>query len=514
VDYYTCINAGFAAPAARRSFIKVVCFVANFIVRNNIRHGQICCANIYFERVFIFVYGGFIIFVWAFSGFYLCGRNILSVCERDCRENKIKIKRVELAILIFLKAYIVFIVILTIIYMVRHFVFTINRLCGEQRMCYQDIVQSDYPTISVVVPMHNEEKVAANILDLLIKLDYPKDKMDIIPINDHSTDNTKQILDKYAEKYSYIKPLHRYNMKRGKPAALNDALEISDKSIMVIFDADYLPPKGILKEMAVCFENPEVGAVMGRVVPVNTSKNILTRILDIERSGGYQIDQQARYNLLLIPQYGGTVGGFKRELCIQLGKFDPRFLTEDTDLTFRLYLNGWKVVYANRAECYEEVPEVWSVRARQMRRWARGHNQVMFRYLLPLLTSKKVSVREKIDGTLLLFVYSVPFFLLLGIIVSLALFFLGETQIFTNFALISIFTAGCSAFGNYAPFNQIGLACFLDGSTYRIRLLPLLVFNFYFNMYCASLGFLDSIIDLLTGRATLWAKTERFREKM
>ena len=340
---------------------------------------------------------------------------------------------------------------------------------------------------------------------------HPHRGIEIIPINDHSTDKTREILDSYAAIHPCIRPLHRYNMKRGKPAALNDVLEMSDKSLMIIFDADYLPPKGILKAIAVCFENPEVGAVMGRVIPVNASKNLLTRILDIERSGGYQIDQQARYNMLLVPQYGGTVGGFRRDLIIALGKFDPQFLTEDTDLTFRLFLNGWKVVYANRAECYEEVPESWSVRARQMRRWARGHNQVMFKYLLPVISSKILSKREKIDGIFLLFVYAMPFFLIAGIIDAMVLFFLGEAQILFNFGLISIFTVGCSAFGNFAPFNQIGLAVFLDGSTKRIRLLPVLVFNFFFNMYCASLGFVDAIIDLVTSRATVWVKTERFR---
>lgn len=412
---------------------------------------------------------------------------------------------------IILKSYLVFVVFIMILYTVRHFLFTMNRFFGRQRIYYQDIVDSELPNISVLIPMHNEEKVAANILDLLVTTDFPRSKLEIIPINDHSTDKTAEILDGYASRYSYIRPLHRNKGKRGKPAALNDALNLASGEVVIIFDADYLPPKGILRDIAISFKDPEVGAVMGRVIPENTRKNLLTRLIDLERSGGYQVDQQARYNLKLIPQYGGTVGGFRREVVLSLGGFEPNILAEDTELTFRLAINGWKVVYANRVECYEETPEEWNVRARQIRRWARGHSQVMFRYLLPLLKTPHLSAREKIDGLLLLFIYAVPFIHLIGILDSILLFFLGEMQIISH-VIVFLFIAGYNTFGNFAPFYQIGTASLLDGATNRIRLLPLLLFNFLFNMWYVSLGFLDSVIDMLTKRKPSWHKTMRFRE--
>ena len=95
---------------------------------------------------------------------------------------------------------------------------------------------------------------------------------------------------------------------------------------------------------------------MGRVIPFNANQNLLTRLINLERSGGYQVDQQARYNMGLIPQYGGTVGGFRRQVIMDMGGFNPAVLAEDTELTFRLYTHGWKVIYANSAECYEESP--------------------------------------------------------------------------------------------------------------------------------------------------------------
>lgn len=438
----------------------------------------------------------------------------------------------EVVILI-LKLYLAFTVFVLLIYSLRHFFFTMNRLFSEQRVYYQDIIDSDLRKITILIPMHNEEKVAGQILDLLVSsaydyvnveeppqkildllvnADYPHEKMEIIPINDFSSDETRLILDDYAKRYPIIKPIHRYEGEPGKPAALNEGIKQASNEIIVVFDADYLPPKGILKDIAVFFNDPEIGAVMGRVVPVNTRTNLLTRLLDLERTGGYQVDQQARYNLKLIPQYGGTVGGFRKEIVMSLGGFDTKILAEDTDLTFRLLINGWKVIYANRAECYEEAPETWAVRARQIRRWSRGHNRVMFRYLWPLLASQHLSRAEKIDGVLLLFVYSIPLVLIVGICDSLALFFLSEMQIVAGIAAF-MFVGAYNTFGNFAPFYQIGVATLLDGATKRVLLLPLLIFNYFFNTFYIAIGFFEAVVDKYTGRRTKWSKTKRFRSK-
>ncbi len=409
-----------------------------------------------------------------------------------------------------LKLYLLFTVIVMVIYAIRHFLFTLNRLVGEQRIYYHDLIDSDLKTVSVLIPMHNEENVASYILDQLLKVDYDTDKLEIIPINDFSEDGTQDVIDAYARKDPRIKPLHRYEGVRGKSAALNDAIRVASGEIIVVFDADYLPPRGIIKNLVICFNDPEVGAVMGRVVPVNAQKNLLTRLLDMERSGGYQVDQQARYNLRLMPQYGGTVGGFRKSVVVELGYFNPQILAEDTDLTFRFAINGWKVMYSNRAECYEEVPEQWKTRANQIRRWSRGHNGVVFRYLFAFLKSPYLTVREKMDGFLLLFVYMVPVILLLGIVDSIALFFLGKMEIFSGFAFL-VFLGVYNTFGNFAPFYQVGTACILDGATERILLIPLMIFNFCFYLWYISKGLFDAVIDVITQRRASWQKTKRYR---
>lgn len=411
-----------------------------------------------------------------------------------------------------MQGYIIFVIIVMLLYTVRHFFFTIVRLLGRQRLYYNDIVTSRMKHISVLIPMHNEEKVLDTVLTALLECDYDADRLEIIPINDNSTDKTREMLDEYHRKYEFIRPLHRNCADRGKPVGLNDAMRMARGEIIIVFDADYRPARSMLKQIALAFEDPQVGTVMGRVIPYNTNKNMLTRLINLERSGGYQVDQQARYNLRAIPQYGGTVGGFRRDFLLSTGGFNPKVLAEDTELTYRLITNGWKVVYANSAECYEESPESWNVRGRQIRRWARGHNEVLFRYLIPTITSPHLNLFQKIDGLFLLFIYAVPVLLLFGWGVSLALFFLGRMDIFGGWWVL-LFLGVYNAFGNFAPFFEIGAALIIDGLPGEALLLPLMMFNFFFYMWNISLGFFDAVVDIVTGRGVKWDKTIRFAIK-
>lgn len=413
-------------------------------------------------------------------------------------------------VVLILKLWLGFVVLAMSLYAIRHYRFTRRRLYGRQRLFYQDIVDPDLPHLTVIVPMHDEETIAERMLRHLLRCEYPANRLEIVVIDDHSTDGTGEILDKLARERPTLQVIHQTedDEPRGKPQALNRALQEAQGEVVLVFDADYFPARGALRDLALCFKDPEVGAAMGRVVPSNTRRNLLTRLLDLERSGGYQIDQQARHDLMMIPQYGGTVGGFRLDVVRSMGGFDPRVLAEDTDLTFRLLAAGWKVVYANRVECYEEVPERWKTRGRQIRRWSRGHNRVLFRRLGEFLRSPYLTGREKRDGFLLLCIYMVPFILLTGIVDSLVLFFLGRMTLLPT-ALMLLCVAGYNAFGNFAPFYQVGTAALLDGTTYRVRLLPMLMFYFLLNIWVMSLGLFDAVIDTILRREPHWQKTSR-----
>ena len=403
-------------------------------------------------------------------------------------------------------------VVMIIVYTIRHFRFTLNRLFGHQRHPYLDIDVADWPTVSVLIPAHNEEKVIQTILNALLDVDFPKDRLTIIPINDRSTDKTGELINELATKYpDNIKPITRDSDGEGKAAALKEASESVNSEILLVFDADYIPGKGLIKQLVAPFFDPEVGAMMGRVVPLNVDTNILTRFLDLERSGGYQVDQQARMNLHLVPQYGGTVGGVRVSAYNSVGGWDEKSLAEDTDMTYRLLLAGWKTVYQNRSECYEEVPETWSQRIRQLKRWTRGHNHATAMHSLPLIMSSRVSITEKIDGMLLLGVYFVSPLLVFGWLLAISLFFLGEHLMYGVIAVLAVTSYG--ALGNFAAFFEIAAALRLDGRRQAIRLLSINIFNFLVSLISTSKATIGQILPFVNSKKIHWQKTSRYRKE-
>lgn len=399
------------------------------------------------------------------------------------------------------------IIFLVVVYTVRHYVFTLSRLLGRQRHPYALLDTLDWPTITIFIAAHNEEAVIGSSLENLLKVDYPADKMELVPVNDRSKDRTREIIDAYVERYpGRIKPFHRVDGPPGKAAALADAMAQVDSEVILIFDADYLPGRDLIKRLAAPFADPEVGCVMGRVVPVNTDANLLTRLLDLERTGGYQVDQQARVNLGLAPQYGGTCGGIRRQALDAVGGWNPDTLCEDTDATCRLFTGGWKVAYVNRAECYEESPEEWPVRIRQINRWARGHTDVAMRFTWSILTCRHLRWRERIDGALLMGVYAMSPVLLLGWLLATTLFYLGALPLHGFIAMLAV--ASYNTIGNFAAFFEIATAARLDGYPRRIRLLPLNLLGFLVSLITTSRAVFD---EIRPGGRFVWHKTERFR---
>ncbi|MEO6155734.1 MAG: glycosyltransferase family 2 protein, partial [Thermomonas sp.] len=314
-----------------------------------------------------------------------------------------------------------------VVYAARHYVFAMVRVFTPSNDLYCDIEDADWPTVTVQIAAHNEEDVIAHCIEALLHSSYPRDRLVLMPVNDRSSDRTREIIDDYVGRNpGRITPFHRTAGKPGKAAALKDAFEHVQTELLVVFDADYIPSRGLVKRLVAPFFDPEVGAVMGRVVPLNAGRNLLTRLLEIERSGGYQVNQQARQQLGLVPQYGGTTGGLRVSALHGIGGWHDDTLAEDTDVTYRLLLAGWNTAYQNRAECYEEVPETWRSRIRQIKRWAKGHNQALRRHLWALLRSPQVNLREKIDGTLLLGVYVMAPLLLVAWVILVTLYYLGQ----------------------------------------------------------------------------------------
>ena len=381
------------------------------------------------------------------------------------------------------------------IYSIRHYIFYWNRLFGKQKGSQQDLAGYFLPPVSIIVPMHNEENVAENILELLASMDYPKEngQYEVIAINDNSSDATADIINDFASNYPFIKAVHRPQGGRGKGEALISGTEMATNEIILVFDADYQPSKACVKRLVAPFSDPEVGLVMGRVVPINTTSSLMTRLIDLERSGGYQVDQQARYNLGLVPQYGGTVGGIRRKVLERIGGWNSMMLAEDTDITIRSYARGWKIGYVNVAECYEEAVENWKERRHQLFRWAVGHNQSLLQHSRSIIVNPLLSTIQKIDGMLLLGVYIVPVLMFIGLFLSIVAYFFGSYWWWLLFSAL-VFTIGYNNVGNFAAFNEVGISAVLDKRGRIIWLLPWSLFNFFANIWLCTGAFLRSLV--------------------
>jgi cellulose synthase/poly-beta-1,6-N-acetylglucosamine synthase-like glycosyltransferase len=167
--------------------------------------------------------------------------------------------------------------------------------------------------------------------------------------------------------------------------------------------------------------------------------------------------------------------------------------------------------YQNRSECYEEVPEIWPVRIRQISRWTMGHNQSLWRYFSKCFLSSNISVHEKIDGLLLLGVYAISPLILMGWIIAITLFYAGDNNLFAgSIALLSVTAFSCV--GNFAAFFEISSAVYLDRNKNRMRLLPFNLFNFLIGMLTVSKATIRQVFTFGNNNRP-WHKTSRFRNK-
>jgi cellulose synthase/poly-beta-1,6-N-acetylglucosamine synthase-like glycosyltransferase len=400
-------------------------------------------------------------------------------------------------------------VVIMIAYLVRHYVFTLAVLKNSgKRLTNSSEDKESKPCVSILIPACNEEPVIGRILRRMLELTYPSDMLQIIVVDDGSTDMTGRIADQFARNSPQIEVIHRSRSqgRRGKASALNAGLKKARGEIVLCFDADYYPCRNIVERLVKEFADPEVGAVQGRVIVLNEPKNVVTRLVALERIGGYRVDQEARSSLGLIAQFGGTAGGFRRSLLEALGGWDESMLAEDTDITFRVYLAGYVIRYVNEAECYEEAVESWRAYWRQRYRWSRGHMEVAFKHFGTVLKSKRLRAKSKIDALLLLNIYFLPVLVLLSWILSVLLAFSSSQWLSVGWCAVSLSVYGFV--GNAAPFFEVGTGAYLDGRTRAHWLISLLFFTFLYNIPICSKAFVDLLLSkILRGNASAWYKT-------
>ncbi len=337
-------------------------------------------------------------------------------------------------------------------------------------LLYKSPKITKYYSISFLVPAYNEEKTIKETIDALVNLDYPKNKKEIIIINDGSKDKTLDIARELEKKYSFVKILDKKNS--GKANSLNEALKIAKGEIIAVVDADSYPEKYSVKKMVGHFDDLTVGAVTSRVL-VKNKKNWLEKFQIMD----YSIIAWTRKLLDFVDSVyvtNGPLSMYRKSEAIKLGGFDPNNLTEDIEITWHFLSKGYKTRMSYNAIVYTNVPDKLGYWIKQRVRWNLGGIQTIQKYWKTMFLNPG---KNMFGYFVVPYVTSAFIFALIGFSLILRYFWIKG-----NYYFFSIYYA----FQGYDYFNHLQFELYLS---------VLIIFSGIFliiSLYYYRLGFKNS----------------------
>jgi cellulose synthase/poly-beta-1,6-N-acetylglucosamine synthase-like glycosyltransferase len=349
------------------------------------------------------------------------------------------------------------------------------------------------PSVSVIVPVKNEEKVVGRFLEAVLKVAYPVDKLEIIVVEDGSADCSVQVCERFASAHENVKVLHR-SFSSGKPSALNYALRHADGEIVAIFDADSVPESDALLKAMRYFEDGSVAAVQGRTLSINSRENMLTQFLCYEEAVWCEAFLRGKDSLGLFVHLRGTCQFIRRSVLEQVEGFDEGFLADDMEMSARLTERDYEIRYASDVCSWQESPANFKTFFVQRTRWFRGTMEVAFKY--GRLMSKPSRKRLDAEATLL-----GPFV----IVASLLSYLTASGAFFLTFPFDALWR-GLLAFSVFTTTLTLffcGIALIFMSQPKRFR--NLLWLPFVFGYWC-----LQSFVALYAGLLILFRRPRRW----
>ncbi len=278
----------------------------------------------------------------------------------------------------------------------------------------------EWPGVTVQLPVYNERYVVKRLIEAAAAIDYPHDRLEVQVLDD-STDATREIAARTVAELRAggvdVVHLTRGDRAGFKAGALQYGLERARGEFLAIFDADFVPPRSILREMIPYFGDPEVGVVQSRWHHLNQDYSMLARAQAISLDGHFVIEHAARMSGGRFFNFNGTAGVLRKACVTDSGGWQSDTLTEDLDLSYRAQLRGWRFVFAPHVLCPSELPVEMNAFKAQQHRWVKGSIQVA-RKLLPEIWRSRVPLAVKVESSFHL-TYNVAyvFLLLLSLIV-------------------------------------------------------------------------------------------------
>lgn len=357
------------------------------------------------------------------------------------------------------------------------------------------------PNVSVLVACHNEALVADSLVRGLKALHYPRSRLEIVLVDDASSDGTGDLLERLTAGERHIRVLRREpGVGGGKSGALNDAAEIARGEVIVIFDADHIPRRNVVERLVRHFQDPRVSAVQGRCIVRNSVQSKLARSIAIDYFSGYLVNEYGRQALFELPAYGGANCAVRASTLRELGGWNVESVTEDTDLTLRVLMLGHRVRYDITAVDTEEGATTLGRFIKQRYRWARGHQQVWRDYRRYVFATPHLKPLERLETVMFLLVYHVPVLCTLTLLMTLLrIGGIGPTvTLFELLPLAALLFAG--------PFCELAVGLMVGRAPRRSAwsiawMTPIF---FVFMLVCTK-----AWVDGLLGRPYSWVKTAR-----
>ncbi len=367
----------------------------------------------------------------------------------------------------------------------------------------------DWPGVSIMVPARNEAVVIRRTIEALLALDYPAARLQIVIVNDGSTDDTAAIVNETAATDGRVRcvTVPAEVSGRGKAAALNLAFPMVAHELIAIYDADNRPEPASLRTLVSALaRDPTLAAAVGKFRCLNRDRNLLTRFINIETLAFQWIVQAGRWALLDVTTLPGTNFVMRKSVLDEVGGWDEDALTEDAELSIRIYETGRRIRLVPDAVTWEQEPEQLAVWFRQRRRWARGHNYVLAKHLRRLL-----HLRPRVVALELLYALAIYYVVFAAIAISDILFVLA------SFGVVSLHALG--------PYSELWLLAFVlfvlevtialsreQGEDSPSNVLLVIVAYFTYCQLWIPVVIRAFIDDVILRKKKVWAKTERFAE--
>src|SRR5215468_3314902 len=259
---------------------------------------------------------------------------------------------------------------------------------------------TELPRLTIQLPIFNEQFVVDRLLQAVCRIEYPREKLDIQVLDD-STDETVDVAQSLVEHYQSqgypITYLHRSNRSGFKAGALHEGLKTAQGEFVAIFDADFVPPPDFLLRTIHHFTNPHIGMVQTRWTHINRNYSFLTEVEAILLDGHFVLEHSGRARTGLFFNFNGTAGMWRRATIDEAGGWQHDTLTEDTDLSYRAQLKGWKFIYLQDVECPAELPIEMTAFKTQQARWAKGLIQTG-KKILPRVLKSDAPLHTKVEA--------------------------------------------------------------------------------------------------------------------